>query len=103
MNKEKYGDMATATEDARSTMSEYAHHGADKVTHYVDEQPGQALMVACLAGFGVGVLLSRLIPFEESSSSTLGFDRGTAERIGRNLLEKVEHAMPAMLRDRLSS
>lgn len=95
-------DTATASaEDAMSSMGEYIHRGTDRITHMVDEQPGQSLLVACLAGFGLGLLLSRIVPSDDSSSS-LGFDRSTAERIGRNLLDKVEHALPSMLRDRLS-
>lgn len=92
----------TTAEDAMSSMGEYIHRGTDRITHMVDEQPGQTLLVACLAGFGLGLLISRIGPSDDYSSSSLGFDRSSAERIGRSLLDKVEHALPTMLRERLS-
>jgi hypothetical protein len=101
MIADKYSDAAASTEEGMSTMSDYVHRGADQLTNMAEEQPGQTLMIACLAGFGVGLLLSRLVSGSESSYSAPAFDRSTAERVGRNLLDRVEHALPSMLRDRL--
>jgi hypothetical protein len=57
--------------------------------------------MACVIGFGVGLLLSQVLAAEEDRSYSKSFDRGTAERFGRNLLDRIEQTMPAMLRDRL--
>ena len=104
MIKEKYEDAATYADEAISSVRDHLQRGTDQVTQIVDDQPGKSMLVACLAGFGVGLLLSRVFGHEESRYSKMSssFDRGTAERFGRNLLERVEHALPAVLRDRLT-
>jgi hypothetical protein len=100
MIAERYEDATAYAGEAMSTARDYLHRGTDQVTHMIDDRPGATVLMACLAGFGVGLLLSQLLAPEERSYSS-AFDRGTAERFGRNLLERVEHALPAMLRERL--
>ncbi len=104
MITEKYDQATAYAGDVMSSARDYLHRGTDQVTNVVDEQPGRSMMIACLAGFGVGLLLTRVLTSDESSyssSSSAGFDRHTAERLGRNLLDRIEHALPSMLRDRL--
>jgi hypothetical protein len=101
MITDKHESATSYADEAMSSMGDYFHRGTDQVSDIIDDRPGGAMMVACLAGFGVGLLLSQLFAQEERSYSYSAFDRGTAERFGRNLLEKVERAMPAMVRDRL--
>jgi hypothetical protein len=100
MIAEKYEDAASYGKEAMSSVQDYLHRGTDQMAHFVDERPGVSVMTACLAGFAVGLMLSQMFNTEERSY-TNSFDRSSAERFGRNLLDRIEHAMPAMLRERL--
>ncbi len=101
MITEKHEELSEQTEDYLSAAGEYLNRGSEQFSQMVQDRPTRSLLVACLAGFGVGFLVTRLMADEHQTSRYSAFDRGTAERFGRNLLEKVEHALPAMLRDRL--
>lgn len=101
MIAEKYDDVGTHGEDALSSVRDYLHRGSDQMGRMVDERPGASIMMAGLIGFGVGLLLTQVLVPEEQSYFRSS-DRSAAERIGRNLLDRIEHAMPAMLRDRIS-
>ena len=101
MIAEKYEDMANCADDCLSSVNDYVHRGTEQISQLIQDRPARSLMVTCLAGFGVGLLLSRLLTHEEPRRSYGAFDRHTAERFGRNLLERVEQAMPTVLRERL--
>ncbi len=101
MIAEKYEDVANDAEDCLSSFPNYVHRGTEQISQLVQDRPTRSLIVTCVAGFGVGLLLSRMLTREESRRSYGGWDRQTAERFGRSLLERVEHALPTMLRDRL--
>jgi hypothetical protein len=101
MIAEKYHDATSGGDDVISSARDYLQRGADQVAHRVNERPGASIMMAGLVGFGIGLLLSQALTAEEDHSYSKSFDRGTAERLGRNLLDRIEQAMPTMLRDRL--
>jgi hypothetical protein len=101
MITEKHREMSEGKEEYMSSVGEYVNRGSEQFYHMVEDRPTRSLLVACLAGFGVGFLFTRLLTEEQPTARYSAFDRSTAERFGRNLLEKVEHALPAMLRDRL--
>jgi hypothetical protein len=98
MIAEKYEDGPVSAEECMSNVSNYLRQGGRQMSQMVQERPARSLMVCCLAGFGMGWVLSRILVDEKPPSSS--FDRGTAERFGRQLLDKVEQAMPNMLRER---
>jgi hypothetical protein len=100
MIAEKYQDADASGEEAVSSVRDYLHRGTNQMTNMVGERPGTSVFTACLLGFGVGLLLSQVIASEDHSYSS-SFDRSTAERFGRNLLGRIEHALPAVLRERL--
>lgn len=102
MIAEKYESMTDCADECVSSFGEYINRGAEQFTHMVQDRPTRSLLVTCVAGFGMGLVISRLLARQEPAHSYGAFDRATAERFGRSLLEKVEHALPAMLRDRLT-
>ncbi|MDZ4656980.1 MAG: hypothetical protein SH868_05305 [Bythopirellula sp.] len=102
MIAQKNQDVTACADECMSTVGEYINRGAEQFSHMVQDRPTRSLLVTCAAGFGLGLVISRLLTHQEPKHSYGAFDRGTAERFGRNLLEKVEHALPAMLRDRLT-
>ena len=104
MIAEKFEGATTYAEEAISSMGDYLHRGTDQVSHIVDERPAGALVMACLAGFGVGILLSRAFSADDShvgAFSRSRFDRKTAERLGRNILDRLESSLPSTLRGHL--
>jgi hypothetical protein len=100
MIAENYEQSSCETDACNSQFSNYLHHGSEQFSHMMEDRPGQSVLFATLAGFGVGLVLSRFLVAEEAPSHS-AFDRTTAERFGRQLLERVEQAMPAMLREKL--
>lgn len=98
MIAQKFEDVSAETGECMSSVGEYLNRGTEQISNVVEDRPAQSLLITCLAGFGVGLLLSKLFVSEEPVRSS--FDRHTAERFGRQLLEKVEHAMPNVLRER---
>jgi hypothetical protein len=98
---EQYENVSSCAEDCLSSVNNYVHRGTEQISQMIQDRPARSLMVTSLAGFGVGLLLSRLMTRDEPRRSYGAFDRHTAERFGRNLLERVEQAMPTMLRERL--
>lgn len=100
MIAENYEQSNCETDECMSQFNDYLHRGSEQFSHMVEEQPGRTVLFATLAGFGVGLVLSRLMASHESPVRS-AFDRGTAERFGRQLLERVEQSMPAMLREKL--
>jgi hypothetical protein len=92
---EKYQDASAYGEEAMSSVRDYLHRGSDQMSHMVDDRPGAIIMMAGFIGFGVGLLLSQVFAPSEDS-----FDK-SAERFGQNLLDRIEHAMPTILRERL--
>lgn len=100
MIAERYDEATADGDEAMSSVRDYLHRGSDKMGHMVDERPGTSIVMAGLLGFGIGMLLTQVFAPEEPSYSK-SFDRSTAERFGRNLLDRIEHAMPTMLRERL--
>jgi hypothetical protein len=104
MIAEKYESesMSACADECLSSVGDFINRGTGQISQMVQDRPTRSLLVTCLAGFGVGLIASRLLAHEPPSLYQRTFDRGTAERFGRNLLEKVEHALPTMLRDRLT-
>jgi hypothetical protein len=100
MIAERQYEDSSSTEACLSQFNDYMHRGTEQISHMVEGRPAGSVLVAMLAGFGVGLILSRLMTPEEASVRS-PFDRSTAERFGRQLLERVEQAMPAMLREKL--
>lgn len=100
MIAENYEHSSCEEDECMSQFSEYSHRGSKHFSYMVEDQPGRTVLLATLAGFGVGLALSRLMATHESPTRSV-FDRSTAERFGRQLLERVEHSLPAMLREKL--
>jgi hypothetical protein len=100
MIAERQYEDSSSTEACISQFNDYMHRGTEQISHLVEGRPGGSVLVATLAGFGVGLILSRLMTSQEASVHS-GFDRSTAERFGWHLLERMEQAMPAMLREKL--
>lgn len=98
MITEKYDDVARYGREALASTRDYVQRGTDQLGHIVEDRPGASVMTACLAGFAVGLLLTQIFNDRSYENS---FDRSTAERFGRNLLDRLEQAMPTMLRERL--
>jgi hypothetical protein len=100
MIAENYDQTSCESDACVSPLSDYLHRGSEQFSHMVEDRPGRSVLFASLAGFGVGLVLSRLMASQESPVRS-AFDRSTAERFGRQLLERVEQSMPAMLREKL--
>jgi predicted TPR repeat methyltransferase len=100
MIAEKQYEDGCSADACMSQFNDYMYRGTEQITHMIEDRPGRSVLVATLAGFGVGLILSRLMTTEEAPVHS-AFDRSTAERFGRQLLERVEQAMPAMLREKL--
>lgn len=83
-----------------SQVSDFMHRGTEQLSHIIEDRPGRSILFASLAGFGIGLIISRMMAAQQTPLRS-SFDRSTAERFGRQLLERVEHAMPAMLREKL--
>ncbi len=96
---EKFENISTAADECMSSVGDYVNRGTEQISHMIEDRPAQSLLLTCLAGFGVGLVLSKLFVSDEVPIRS-SFDRQSAERFGRQLLEKVEHAMPNMLRER---
>lgn len=94
-----YGQSSSETDASKSQFGDYMRRGSEQFSHMVEDRPGGSVLFATLAGFGLGLVLSRLLTEEAPARSA--FDRSTAERFGRQLLERVEQAMPSMLREKL--
>lgn len=99
MIAEKYDDLKSPAQQRWSDVGDYVQRGGEQFSQMVDHQPARTLAFSCLAGFAVGLLLSRAFASEEETCSV---SASSAERFGRNLLNKIEQAMPTMLRERLS-
>ncbi len=99
MIAKKIENVSTVTDECASSVGDYLNRGTEQISQIVDDHPAQSLLLSCLAGFGVGIVLSKLFTTEVAPMRS-SFDRHTAERIGRQLLDKVEQAMPNMLRER---
>lgn len=100
MIAKNYEQSSSEADASMSQFSDYLHSGSEQFSHMVEDRPGGSVLFATLAGFGVGLVLSRLLIAEEAPARS-AFDRSTAERFGRQLLERVEQAMPSMLREKL--
>ena len=98
MIAQKFEDVSAGMDECMSSVGDYVNRGTEQISHMIEDRPAQSLLITCLAGFGVGLVLSKLFVSETPVRSS--FDRHTAERFGRQLLDKVEHAMPNMLRER---
>jgi hypothetical protein len=98
MIAEKFEDVSAVMDECKSSVGEYLNRGTEQISHMIDDRPTQSLLITCLAGFGVGLVLSKLFVSEKPVRSSV--DRQTAERFGRQLLDRVEHAMPNILRER---
>ena len=98
MIAEKFEDVSASMDECMSSVGDCLNRGTEQISHMIEDRPGQSLLMTCLAGFGVGLVLSKLFVSETPVRSS--FDRHTAERFGRQLLDRVEHAMPNMLRER---
>ena len=101
MIAENYQDASECAGECMSSVNEFINRGTEQISQMLQDRPTRSLMVTCLAGFGVGLVISRLLAHGSSERSSSGFDRQTAERFGRNLLERVEHALPSILRERM--
>jgi hypothetical protein len=87
-----------SVESCTSTAQQYIQRGTDQIAGMVADRPSRSLLIACATGFGLGLLAMRLFGSSPARSS---FDRGSAERFGRNLLDKLEHALPGSIRERM--
>ena len=100
MIAENYENVSAGAGDCESTVNDCVSRGAEQISHIIEQRPVRSLLLICFAGFGTGFLISRL--FSDDSARRSTFDRGTAERFGRQMLEKLEHVMPAMVRERFT-
>jgi hypothetical protein len=100
MITENYNQNSCESDACVSHLSDYLHRGSEQFSHMIEDRPGRSVLFTTLAGFGVGLVLSRLMASQAPPAHT-AFDRSTAERFGRQLLERVEQSMPAMLREKL--
>lgn len=86
-------------ENMVSVASDYLGRGAEHATHFVQDRPASSLFAAALAGFGAGYLLVHIMSEDRHSMTP---DRNIAEKLGRNLLDKIEHVLPSIVRDRVA-
>jgi hypothetical protein len=84
--------------ECTSAAQQAIQRGSEQIADMVSDKPSRSLLIACAAGFGVGLLATRLL---SSSPPRSSFDRASAERFGRNLLDKLEHALPSSIRERI--
>lgn len=101
MITEKLDQMSSCAADCTETLHDYVNTGTEQITDMIQSRPGRSMMLTCLAGFGVGLLVARIFAPEEKHKP-YGFDRSTAERLGRNLLERMEQAIPSVIRERMT-
>lgn len=101
MIAKRYDDAAECADEALASVRDYLHRGTEEVTQLIGDRPATSLFVACLAGFGVGFVLTQVLDQQARDQyRSSAFDRSTTERFGRNLLDRVEQVLPSMLRER---
>jgi hypothetical protein len=86
--------------DSQSTIAEYLCRGRDQMTEMVEDRPTRSVLTCCALGLGIGFFVGRMMGQPATSSF---FDRQSAERLGQQLLQRVEKSMPEALRERLFS
>jgi len=87
--------------DSQSTIAEYLCRGRDQMAEMAEDQPARSVLTCCALGLGIGFVVGRMMGRPATTSSY--FDRQSAERLGQQLLQRVEKAMPEALRERLFS
>lgn len=87
-------------DEAFSTVGQEVQRAGAQVTNTIRSRPSSSMLIACLVGLGAGFLVTRIVGSSQDNSS---FDRGSAERFGRNLLSKLERSLPDSLRERFGA
>jgi len=77
----------------------YAAEGRQQIRDIVSDNAGRSVLVAMTAGLGAGVLLG--LAFGGSRNSSRWFNKATADKFGRSLLDKLESSVPSAVNDYL--
>jgi hypothetical protein len=79
-------------------------HQMDEMMH---DHEGQSVLIALVAGFGIGYLIGCALASDDSSSysrwSSRLPDRSTAEGIGRRVMDSLDRVLPEAISSRFSS
>ena len=95
--------------DARAKAEDYMSQGASQFREMTHEREGTAVLVAMVAGFGIGVLIGGAIAASQSRPRTWR-DRlrdeseGMAHRfegMGQRILDRLEQVLPDRISERM--
>jgi hypothetical protein len=79
----------------------YLEQGNERLRDMVEDREGQTVLVALALGFGIGVALGYAIGGPSESHSRRWIDRSTAENLGRQMLDRLDHMLPEAISSRL--
>lgn len=89
--------------DWQGMMSERKH----QMDEMVQEHAGQSVLIALVAGFGIGYLIGCALASDGESSSYSRWsrltDRSAAEGIGRRVMDSLDRILPDAISSRFTS
>lgn len=87
--------------DWQEMMAERKH----QMDEMMQEHAGSSVLIALVAGFGVGYLIGCSLASDESSRTSRWSrltDRSTAEGLGRRLMESLDRVLPEAISSRFT-
>ena len=93
-SESSYGSMGEMAQQA----SDYVSEGAEQMQECIRDRPVSSVMVALVAGFGIGLLVGKAIgtPYQQPRSRRY---REMAEGFGSRLMDRIEALVPDAIAD----
>lgn len=91
---------APSRQSIASEAQRYLDRGNEQLRGIVEDREGQTILTAMALGFGIGLAIGYAIG-GPSREEHYGWDRRTAEGLGRKLLARLDQILPSSVSDRL--
>ena len=86
-----------------ATLNASIKNSCGKVERCIRDNPGSSMLVSLGVGLGIGVAAGMILSGSNKGRTQAWFDRGTSERLGRQLMEAFAKVVPDSISDRISS
>lgn len=93
-----HDEVATDVRSANdSTLKAAFQESCVRMEDCIRKQPTSAVLTGLGIGVGVGVLVGLALGAPKKKPLLSGVNRGTAERVGQQVLDAISHAIPESL------
>jgi ElaB/YqjD/DUF883 family membrane-anchored ribosome-binding protein len=96
-SESSYGSMGDMAQQA----SDYVSESAGQMQECIRDRPVSSVMVALVAGFGIGLIVGKVIGTPQSKPRSRRY-REMAEGFGSRLMDRIEALVPDAVADHFS-